>query len=407
MNSSGPMPPGPIPPGANCVPGSAAGHSPAPRAGGGLPVRRDAAGFFRAGWSLTAQGFLSVLTLVWLIVSIALVFVWVGLPMLVSALAAVRGLSSWQRRLAGGVIGRRVESPYRPVEADGALEGLRIRLTDPATYRDALWLAVNATLGFALGIVTVVFYLVLPLGVMAGPVMVRTYLTFASFVLMRSDTEVMAQRIGELSSSRAETVDSQAAEIRRIERDLHDGAQARLVALSMNLGLAEQMMEKDPALSLELITDSRQSASVALADLRALVRGIHPPVLADRGLVGGLQALALAAPLTVDVDVVLVGRAPAPVESAVYFAVAEALTNAAKHSSARAAWIWLRHNDERLSVSVGDSGIGGAVPNPGGGLHGIERRLAAFDGTVTVASPLGGPTIISMELPCVLSSAKI
>ncbi len=407
MNSSGPMPPGPIPPGANCVPGSAAGHSPAPRAGGGLPVRRDAAGFFRAGWSLTAQGFLSVLTLVWLIVSIALVFVWVGLPMLVSALAAVRGLSSWQRRLAGGVIGRRVESPYRPVEADGALEGLRIRLTDPATYRDALWLAVNATLGFALGIVTVVFYLVLPLGVMAGPVMVRTYLTFASFVLMRSDTEVMAQRIGELSSSRAETVDSQAAEIRRIERDLHDGAQARLVALSMNLGLAEQMMEKDPALSLELITDSRQSASVALADLRALVRGIHPPVLADRGLVGGLQALALAAPLTVDVDVVLVGRAPAPVESAVYFAVAEALTNAAKHSSARAAWIWLRHNDERLSVSVGDSGIGGAVPNLGGGLHGIERRLAAFDGTVTVASPLGGPTIISMELPCVLSSAKI
>ncbi len=350
---------------------------------------------------------MSVLTLVWLIVSIALVFVWVGLPMLVSALAAVRGLSSWQRRLAGGVLGRRVESPYRPVDADGALEGLRIRLTDPATYRDALWLAVNATLGFALGIVTVVFYLVLPLGVMAGPVMVRTYLTFASFVLMRSDTEVMAQRIGELSSSRAETVDSQAAEIRRIERDLHDGAQARLVALSMNLGLAEQMMEKDPALSLELITDSRQSASVALADLRALVRGIHPPVLADRGLVGGLQALALAAPLTVDVDVVLVGRAPAPVESAVYFAVAEALTNAAKYSSARAAWIWLRHHDERLSVSVGDSGIGGAVPTPGGGLHGIERRLAAFDGTVTVASPLGGPTIISMELPCVLSSAKI
>ncbi len=407
MNSSGPMPPGPIPPGANCVPGSTAGHSPAPRAGGGLPVRRDAAGFFRAGWSLTAQGFLSVLTLVWLIVSIALVFVWVGLPMLVSALAAVRGLSSWQRRLAGGVIGRRVESPYRPVDADGALEGLRIRLTDPATYRDALWLAVNATLGFALGIVTVVFYLVLPLGVMAGPVMVRTYLTFASFVLMRSDTEVMAQRIGELSSSRAETVDSQAAEIRRIERDLHDGAQARLVALSMNLGLAEQMMEKDPALSLELITDSRQSASVALADLRALVRGIHPPVLADRGLVGGLQALALAAPLAVDVDVVLVGRAPAPVESAVYFAVAEALTNAAKHSSARAAWIWLRHHDERLSVSVGDSGIGGAVSIPGGGLHGIEKRLAAFDGTVTVASPLGGPTIISMELPCVLSSVKI
>jgi len=206
MNSSGPMPPGPFPPGANSVPDTAAAHSPAPRAGGEPAVRRDAVGYFSAGWSLTAQGFLSVLTLVWLIVSIALVFVWVGLPMLVSALAAVRGLSMWQRRLAGGVLGWKVESPYRPVEADGVLEGLRIRLTDPATYRDALWLTVNATLGFALGIVTVVFYLVLPLGLMVGPVMVRTYLTFASFVLMRSDTEVMAQRIGELSSSRAETV---------------------------------------------------------------------------------------------------------------------------------------------------------------------------------------------------------
>ena len=175
----------------------------------------------------------------------------------------------------------------------------------------------------------------------------------------------------------------------------------------MNLGLAEQMMDSDPDLSKELIAESRQSASVALTDLRGLVRGIHPPVLADRGLVGGVQALALAAPLSVDVDAVLVGRPPAPVESAVYFAVAEALTNAAKHSSARTAWVWMRHTSGRLSVSVGDNGIGGAVSTPGGGLHGIERRLAAFDGTVTVASPIGGPTIISMELPCELSSEKI
>jgi signal transduction histidine kinase len=259
----------------------------------------------------------------------------------------------------------------------------------------------------ALGIVSLVFFIVFPLGLFASPVMVRTYLTITSVVLRRTDEQAMAQRIGELSTSRAETVDTQAAEIRRIERDLHDGAQARLVALSMNLGLAEQMMDTDPELSKELIAESRQSAAVALSDLRGLVRGIHPPVLADRGLVGGVQALALAAPLDVDVDAVLGARAPAPVESAVYFAVAEALTNAAKHSSARNAWIWMRHTDDRLSVSVGDSGIGGAVSIPGGGLHGIERRLAAFDGTVTVASPVGGPTIISMELPCVLSSEKI
>jgi len=180
-----------------------------------------------------------------------------------------------------------------------------------------------------------------------------------------------------------------------------------LVALSMNLGLAEQMADKDPSLSRDLIAESRQSATIALADLRGLVRGIHPPVLADRGLVGGLQALALTAPMEVDVDVQLVGRAPAPVESAVYFAAAEALTNAAKHSGARTGWIWMRALNGRLSVSIGDNGIGGAVSNPGGGLHGIERRLAAFDGTVTVASPVGGPTVISLELPCVLSSEKI
>ncbi len=360
-----------------------------------------------AAWSITVQGFLSILLLPWLIVSASLVVVWVGIPMLAVSLSLLRALSMSQRRVAGRILGIRPDPPYRRVDGQGPLADLRVRLADPATYRDALWLLISVCIGFALGIVALVFYLVLPIGVLASPTMVRTYLTFGSFVLRRTDTEAMAERIDELSTSRAETVDTQAAEIRRIERDLHDGAQARLVALSMNLGLAEQMMDKDPGLTRELIAESRQSASVALTDLRGLVRGIHPPVLADRGLVGGLQALALAAPLEVDVDAVLLGRAPAPVESAVYFAVAEVLTNAAKHSGSRSAWVWLRHSADRLSVSVGDGGIGGAVANPGGGLHGIERRLAAFDGTVTVASPIGGPTVISMELPCVLSSEKI
>lgn len=374
----------------------------------GAPQSRSGAmASLGAAWAITAQGFLSILLLPLLIVSLSLVVVWIGLPMLALTLSYIRGLSMWERRLTGRMLGVTVLRPYRTVDREGLLERLQISLTDPATYRDMLWLLVSATLGFTLGLVALIFYIILPLGVLASPVMVRTYLTVGSFVLRRSDTEVMEQRIGELATSRAETVDTQAAEIRRIERDLHDGAQARLVALSMNLGLAEQLMEKDPEMSRELIAESRQSASVALNDLRGLVRGIHPPVLADRGLVGGLQALALAAALEVDVDVVMVGRPPAPVESAVYFAVAEALTNAAKHSTARTAWIWLRHSAGRLSVTVGDSGVGGAVSSPGGGLHGIERRLAAFDGTVTVASPIGGPTIVAMELPCELSSEKI
>ena len=361
----------------------------------------------RAAGSVTVQGALSVLLLPVLILSAALVVVWIGIPLLAGTLFLLRSLAMWQRRLAGRVLSIPVAPPYRPTGDGRMTDSLRVRLTDSATYRDAAWLLVNVTVGFALGIVALVFYLIFPLGVLASPVMTRTYLSVTSFLLQRSDAESMVARIGELSASRAETVDTQAAEIRRIERDLHDGAQARLVALSMNLGLAEQMADKDPSLSRDLIAESRQSATIALADLRGLVRGIHPPVLADRGLVGGLQALALTAPMEVDVDVQLVGRAPAPVESAVYFAAAEALTNAAKHSGARTGWIWMRALNGRLSVSIGDNGIGGAVSNPGGGLHGIERRLAAFDGTVTVASPVGGPTVISLELPCVLSSEKI
>ncbi|MET3803620.1 signal transduction histidine kinase [Nakamurella sp. UYEF19] len=361
----------------------------------------------RAAFLIAIQGLAGIVLLPLLIVSFALVVIWVGLPMLALTLSLLRGLAMSQRRLARRILGVKVPMPYRKIGGEGLLDRLQIRLTDPATYRDIAWLLLTICLGFAVGLVAMIFYIVLPLGVLASPVIIRTYLTVTSSVLRRSDTEVMEQRIGELATSRAETVDTQSAEIRRIERDLHDGAQARLVALSMNLGLAEQMMEKDPQMSRELLAESRQSASVALTDLRGLVRGIHPPVLADRGLVGGLQALALAAALEVDVDVVMVGRPPAPVESAVYFAVAEALTNAAKHSTARTAWIWLRHNAGRLSVTVGDSGVGGAVASPGGGLHGIERRLAAFDGTVTVASPIGGPTIIAMELPCELSSEKI
>lgn len=369
--------------------------------------RRGAMAALGAAFEITVLGLLSIVLLPLVIVSVALIIIWVGLPMLAGTLVLLRSLAGWQRRLATRMLGVEHPAPYRPAMQNGLVENLRVRLSEAATYRDCLWLMVSVCLGFALGLTSMIFYILLPLGVLASPVIVRTYLTISSALLRPSDTRALEHRIGELATSRAETVDTQAAEIRRIERDLHDGAQARLVALSMNLGLAEQMMDSDPDLSRELIAESRQSASVALTDLRGLVRGIHPPVLADRGLVGGLQALALAASVEIDLDLVMVGRPPAPVESAVYFAVAEALTNAAKHSTARNGWIWLRHSHSRLSVSVGDNGIGGAIATPGGGLHGIERRLAAFDGTLNVASPVGGPTIISMELPCELSSEKI
>jgi signal transduction histidine kinase len=216
----------------------------------------------------------------------------------------------------------------------------------------------------------------------------------------------MAARVGQLTESRQDAVDSSAAELRRIERDLHDGAQARLVALGMNIGFAEQVLRDNPDLALTLLAEARASSGQALTELRALVRGIHPPVLAERGLDGAVRALALSLPLPVELHIDLPGRLSAPVESAVYFAIAEALTNVVKHSGANRAWVQLEYDHSNLIAIVGDNGAGGAHPSLAGGLAGIERRLAAFDGMVAVTSPVGGPTQVTMELPCELSLAR-
>lgn len=189
--------------------------------------------------------------------------------------------------------------------------------------------------------------------------------------------------------------------MRRVERDLHDGAQARLVSLGMSLGLADELLDSDPIEARRLLREARTGAVAALADLRSLVRGIYPPVLADRGLDGAIQALVLAVPLPVEMNIDLPSaRLPPPVESAAYFAVAEALANVVKHSDATHAWIEMGLEDGNLIALVGDDGNGGADANCGTGLLGIERRLVAFDGTLQISSPMGGPTIISMAVPC-------
>jgi signal transduction histidine kinase len=233
------------------------------------------------------------------------------------------------------------------------------------------------------------------------------YARVSRSLLAPTERALLRQRVDQLAESRAETVDTQAAELRRIERDLHDGAQARLVSLGMSLGLADDVLDRDPAAAKELLSEARAATSQALEELRDLVRGIHPPVLADRGVDGAIRALALACPLETDVDIEMSVRLPAPVESAAYFAVAESLTNVIKHAEATKAWIQLRYADGRLSMLVSDDGRGGADAGGGTGLRGIERRLAAFDGTLTVNSPLGGPTVLVMELPCESLSPKI
>jgi signal transduction histidine kinase len=217
----------------------------------------------------------------------------------------------------------------------------------------------------------------------------------------------LAERVGALTRSRRSVLEIQELELRRVERDLHDGAQARLVSLGISLGLAEQMMEADPSQARQLLTDARLSAGAALSDLRDLVRGIHPPVLADRGLEGAIRALVVTVPVPVEVSVDLPsGGLADPLESAVYFAVAESIANVVKHSQARHAWIRIEHTAEMLCVVIGDDGCGGAEPERGTGLSGVDNRLAAFDGTLSVVSPHGGPTILRIEVPCEPSSQR-
>ena len=167
----------------------------------------------------------------------------------------------------------------------------------------------------------------------------------------------------------------------------------------MNVGLAEKLIATDPEAAAELLREARETTISALEDLRSVVRGIHPPALADRGLAGGIEALALPIPLPVTVSLDLPAGLPEPVESAAYFAVAELLANTVKHAGASRAWVSGGLRDDLLRLVVGDDGRGGADP-AGSGLTGVARRLAAFDGTLDVVSPPGGPTVVTLEVPC-------
>ncbi|MFE7190271.1 sensor histidine kinase [Kitasatospora sp. NPDC057541] len=325
---------------------------------------------------------------------------------------------------------------------------------DPATWRDVLWVVLNPVVGGVLAatpplLLGVGLYAlagtVLPLpgpdlgpepgplralfdgrpvpaltpaltlalglaGAAAGPALARPALRlhgrWTHALLGPTERSRLALRVEQLTETRLDATEAQAAELRRIERDLHDGAQARLVAVSLRLGAVAALIDRDPARARTVVTEAQENVTQALQELRDLVRGIHPPVLAERGLAEGLRALALDVPLRVEVRAELPGRAESPVESAVYYAVSEALTNAVKHAGARHAAVELLHVDGLLRAEVTDDGRGGADPGRGSGLRGIQRRLAAFDGTLTLISPPGGPTRLTMELPCALSSPR-
>src|SRR5215472_2636487 len=226
--------------------------------------------------------------------------------------------------------------------------------------------------------------------------------------LFRSAADAdLASRVVRLTRTRADAVDSAAAELRRLERDLHDGAQARLVALGMSLRAAEYLIPTSPELAATLVAEARQTSARVLDELRDLVRGICPPVLADRGLADAVRALALDTPLRTEVEIDIAGRPDLPVETACYFAVAEALANVVKHSGARQVQIRIWHADGSLRITVIDDGCGGADAQRGTGLLGLERSLATFDGVLALNSPPGGPTIVAIDVPCALSPQKV
>ena len=289
---------------------------------------------------------------------------------------------------------------------------------DPATWRDFLWLLCDPLVGLAivapplamltggvafvatLGPAQVVAGLILLAGVPWVAVRAPELHTRWTRLLLRPTMRArLALQLRHLDQSRTEVVDAQAAELRRIERDLHDGAQARLVAIGMTLGAAEELVESDPTAAKALIAKVRDASAASLTELRQLVRGIHPPVLAERGLGDAVRALALDSPLDVTVSVELPRRPEAPVESAAYFVISELVANAGRHSGAKSINVDISHRGPALRVTVFDDGHGGADPGKGSGLRGIERRLAAFDGVLALRSPAGGPTTATVEIP--------
>jgi signal transduction histidine kinase len=346
----------------------------------------------------------------------------VGAGVVPETVQLLRRTASFKRRQAAGWSGTEIPEAYPPLS--GTLsERVRTAARDPSTYRDLRWMAAHYVYGLfpALAALPMVVLSLCADAVWCGPLrrpaltprlLVRLADADAAWsrTLLEPTPEAqnsarLAERVEELTVTREGALTAHGAELRRIERDLHDGTQAHLVALSMRVGLARRASEKDPGAARKLLDDAQDQAEAALTELRHVVRGIHPPILTDRGLVGAVRALAAGSGLEVEVradgvEGAGVPRAPAAVETAAYFVVAEALTNAAKHSGSDRAWVELARDARTLTVSVRDEGCGGAGSSGGSGLLGVRRRVAALDGTVEVTSPAGGPTVIEVELPC-------
>ncbi len=384
-----------------------------------------------------ATAFLALVALVCLAAVAVASLAGVGLLLAPTALRAVRAVADLERARL---------SRWGPAIAlpDPVPTGLRAALADHAVRRDLAWLTRHATLGLLISLVGLTvplaavrdgtfplwWWLLPPAGatpavslwtvhdwpgafrvcllgpawaaltVGVGPALARCQARPGRRLLAPPPDVDLSLRISQLTATRAAALDAHATELRRIERSLHDGTQNRLVAVTVLVGAARRALARDSATAEVALERAQQAAESALAELRTVVRGILPPVLADRGLAAALAGLVAECAVPCRIDVEMPGRCPAAVEATVYFVVAEALTNISKHSGAHHAEVTVRRSGDRLRVRVDDDGCGGAHERGGSGLTGIRRRIEALDGTLTLSSPPGGPTALEAVLPC-------
>jgi signal transduction histidine kinase len=386
--------------------------------------------------------FIALVTLISL--GAPLIIVWVGLPILWFAFLLSRKGAEIERDFVAWGLGTEIDTPYRPEPARPVRKRWAVRLGDPATWRDLVYLILLFPLGIT-WFTLLSIMVALPLSLIATPIFFRWWAPFSfvgegwRWLVIDTTTEAiiaavfgvallfvvptvirgMAALHGAIATallgptqsarlyieveglrvSRGKGLDAAEFERRQIERNLHDGAQQRLVALAMGLGMAKEKLEADPEAARQLVEEAHEHAKQAIVELRDLARGISPAVLTDRGLDAALSALAAQSPVPVDVSCRLGERLPAPVESTSYFVVAEALANVAKHSGATRASVAVRQEGDQLIVEIQDDGIGGADSN-GHGLAGLATRVEAIGGRLTIESAEGGPTVIRAELPC-------
>ncbi|MFH8403263.1 sensor histidine kinase [Streptomyces sp. NPDC018019] len=340
-----------------------------------------------------------VVVTVWLVTGIGLSVTVVGLPLLAAGLLVCRQYGKLERARARRLLGVRVDEPS-PLRAagNGFFSWLWVRLKDPVGWRHALYAFIRlpwAVLTFP--VVLVSLFVAWP----ALPWIARG-LANADRMMVRgllSPSDELERRIAELKLDRATVSDTATADLRRIERDLHDGAQARLVALAMGLGLAKEKLLEDPDAAAQMVDEAHGEVKLALQELRDLARGIHPAILTDRGLGPALSALAGRCTVPVEVEVDVPDRPAPAIEGIAYFTVSELLQNVSKHSGARSARVEIWRAQDRLLIQVQDDGRGGARLDGGSGMAGLAERLGSVDGLFVLDSPVGGPTRVTAELP--------